>query len=1272
MRRMFLTVAFMQASLTTLFAQSNELPKLVPPSPNAASLQRYADVPVTAYTGVPAISIPLYQVKSGDISVPISISYHASGVKVSDEASRVGLGWALNAGGVITRQVMGADDWIGTGGFQYLNPSVPGVFNAVKYDPGFAVNVQNLCDPSFYGNQGLAPYLIEQYDFEPDLYTFNFLGYTGKFILKRNKEVILQSKQKISIRPLDNNGNAWEIKTPDGFTYKFEQSEAYSDLQTGAPLAHKSAWYLTRIISPRNEEVIFTYVETQQNIRTIGSYIEYTNPTAFQTAPPANPCGTLSIQYSLFPVVSKPAPANEYQNLILDKIQFKNGEIRYKYSGREDVLNDMKLDSIQVFSKTSDPQAFKMVKQWAFAYEYFEGSGDQDYNVNAASSPTKRLKLKRLTELDANQQQIPPFVFTYSQENLVNSASYPAKTSFARDHWGYYNGKTTNVSLIPIHTPNAGQDLVLNSLGLMGDNRNTDPNYAVLFQLLEIKYPTGGKTVFEYESHTYDIPNSNINDNSIYNTIVETEAASITRIYPGNVTGVQPGPGNSAAYLFDLNDMYAGAPVDFKAVFVFNTQQSTCNLPTYYNKIFFTLKKADGTIVSGPTDPFAYLAPNNPALTNCVGNPTLSQYSLMEFTNSYTMPAGQYIWELQILPGAENLFSNVSARMDYRVLKDLRGIDYAGVKVERAAYGGGLRIKRIVDMDDEGAPPRVRRFDYHYQAADGELMRNYSSGRRMNRPVYGYFERSGVVTTCELGQNGTIAVVEAVNQHLIYESDSHNPLNGSAGGGVVGYDKVTTYYGESGEYGKTEVEYFNQPDVIHDYSQVDYISVFTLRMPRKPPTISTVPDIRNGSLKKQTEYEYSSGTFRKVKELENTYQDYSPTVAAWFGIEKRPWKGQWAQTSNCNLTNYFFPAMVETRDLLIQTVERTYDRTDASKYTTQTRQFEYDHSTHLQLTRTIASVSAGESMITENTYPLDYADAVSDPAIMEMKTTRFMHSLPVSKTNLLRKESGQMIQTNGEIVKYHLSGGLVLPKEVALFETSNGVDPLTVPAYQPVSNTYPAGYSARILFDRYDVFGNPVQVKRKDDFPRSYIWDHAGTLPVAEVVNAGVDDIAYTSFETGETGNWTLGSTARNDNALTGAQSYVIFSGNTISKTGLTAGVQYIVSYWSRNGALTITGSTVRTGSSNNGWTLYEHTVSPSGTSVTLTSSSRRVIDELRLYPAAAQMTTYTYDPLVGMTSSCSPNNMVSYYVYDGFNRLASVRDFAGNVVKTYEYKYKQ
>src|SRR5580698_7637476 len=65
-------------------------------SPTAASLGKYGDFPVSYNTGLPQISIPIYTVKAGSLSLPISLSYHASGLKVQEEASWVGAGWSLN------------------------------------------------------------------------------------------------------------------------------------------------------------------------------------------------------------------------------------------------------------------------------------------------------------------------------------------------------------------------------------------------------------------------------------------------------------------------------------------------------------------------------------------------------------------------------------------------------------------------------------------------------------------------------------------------------------------------------------------------------------------------------------------------------------------------------------------------------------------------------------------------------------------------------------------------------------------------------------------------------------------------------------------------------------------------------------------------------------------------------------------------------------------------------------------------------------------------
>lgn len=193
----------------------------------------------------------------------------------------------------------------------------------------------------------------------------------------------------------------------------------------------------------------------------------------------------------------------------------------------------------------------------------------------------------------------------------------------------------------------------------------------------------------------------------------------------------------------------------------------------------------------------------------------------------------------------------------------------------------------------------------------------------------------------------------------------------------------------------------------------------------------------------------------------------------------------------------------------------------------------------------------------------------------------------------------------------------------------------------------------------------------------TYIYGYNNSLVMGVVVNAGQDQVAFSSFEAADQGFWTYtGTTAGStvDPARTGTKYYTLSSGN-ISRTGLKAG-KYIVSYWSQGGAASLSGTNFslvsQTGNTAiNGWTLNECIVSLSanGSSVILSGSIK--IDELRLYPADAQMNTCTFDPLVGKTSETDHNNRTVYYEYDEFNRLKCIKDQYGFIRQSFVYHYK-
>src|SRR2546429_9186524 len=83
---------------------------LIPPSPEVASLGKYGILPVTLYSGQPSVSVPITEIKSAKLSLSLTMSYNYNGYRPGEEASWVGLGWSLQAGGMITRVIKGEID----------------------------------------------------------------------------------------------------------------------------------------------------------------------------------------------------------------------------------------------------------------------------------------------------------------------------------------------------------------------------------------------------------------------------------------------------------------------------------------------------------------------------------------------------------------------------------------------------------------------------------------------------------------------------------------------------------------------------------------------------------------------------------------------------------------------------------------------------------------------------------------------------------------------------------------------------------------------------------------------------------------------------------------------------------------------------------------------------------------------------------------------------------------------------------------------------------
>lgn len=101
----------------------------------------------------------------------------------------MGLGWALNAGGVISRTMRGTPDEFPTVGFLYK--ALPDD----AYKGNMPINVAN-SDRLFYqmysGNV----------DTQSDIFNYNFNGRSGRFVLGKNNDILFLDNAKLKV--------AWE------------------------------------------------------------------------------------------------------------------------------------------------------------------------------------------------------------------------------------------------------------------------------------------------------------------------------------------------------------------------------------------------------------------------------------------------------------------------------------------------------------------------------------------------------------------------------------------------------------------------------------------------------------------------------------------------------------------------------------------------------------------------------------------------------------------------------------------------------------------------------------------------------------------------------------------------------------------------------------------------------------------------------------------------------------------------------------------------------
>lgn len=482
----------------TIYAQFDPKPQIQKPSSDAQSLGKFGEIPVDLHTGRVNINIPIYTVKYYDVEVPISISYHGGGIKVSDECGSVGLGWTLNVGGVISRIARGMPDDLmdnsnKVAGYDKLNSLTINGLNQFKdfiqsIKQRFPQrNPETLSDLRTPEELDLA-YKIRQYgeeydgghfDTSPDNYSFNVQRLSGTFVYKDNS-LILQSNDGVTIAKgisgytiTDENGYIYQFNDQEKQTYFYKVGFNWSldDYDTRPEHCYKytSSWWLSSIISPTGEVVKFVYTDAKIVYPKM-PFFGYTQGLVRRSD---------GAGYSeCFGFNGGDQKNDTTYKKLLNRIETPNSVVQFNYETSSLFYQSPKLNSIAVFARINPNQAIEKTK---FVY----GGGP---------AKAKLLKLVKQGAVNSDKQT---HIFSYEPASMDS----PKAVNDTRvDHWGYY-APASSGTFPRKNYSHVGQIIGHNKISF--SNRNANNATASNEMLSKITYPTGGKSEFVWEPHSY-------------------------------------------------------------------------------------------------------------------------------------------------------------------------------------------------------------------------------------------------------------------------------------------------------------------------------------------------------------------------------------------------------------------------------------------------------------------------------------------------------------------------------------------------------------------------------------------------------------------------------------------------------------------------------------------------------------------------------------------------------------------------------------------------
>ena len=473
-------------------------------------------VNVQMSTGTAHISIPVHTVRTGDISVPVSLEYNAIGIRPGEIENVVGTGWDLNAGGSITRELRDLPDDIKAD--QSSNSRLGWLYNtnATKIRILTIANDNNTatCNDETTDLSNIATQFSDNSDLEPDIFDVDAPGLHCQIVYDQENGVFRSIPYQdlvisYSLNATSNSINSFSITNDKGITYSFAAPEAaghttsssnpsgviyfkryYSLWQNGIIFNQK--WYLSKITDANGNYILLGYANNYGTRN-------YTIPTAVITGTTGNG-STRTVLYN---------DAVAYTPLYVTSITSYNK------------VTNVATDPLYVNYTSTTNIALKLVQNIrfgnrTFACNYGKVPGlTRDYLSSFGESGCMSGSLS----FNSNMYYFTYYGVSFAASNPNGNLVDFSIDGSGQDFWGYPNpGVDPYAPRIYVYPdnpsyPNLERYRLFPISGytgttytLNGEIKSVDPTNIITGSLNTITYPTGGTTTFVYEPNDfYDV-----------------------------------------------------------------------------------------------------------------------------------------------------------------------------------------------------------------------------------------------------------------------------------------------------------------------------------------------------------------------------------------------------------------------------------------------------------------------------------------------------------------------------------------------------------------------------------------------------------------------------------------------------------------------------------------------------------------------------------------------------------------------------------------------